>query len=174
MNKYLGWALWGVLGIAVATGMKTVSNWRYDSEDDPRDVHSRSQSHARRDGILAARLDAEIADKRAGSGGVSIAEAWIEKCAVHRYSFVWLRHRVSVGGFTVVIKLSEPTHPSFALWPPERKSSFSWVGGKYYVRYFEEMPTFPMVVFGSAAKDAPAILILSSSTEPKRPVGHKD
>ncbi len=135
-------------GLFFLTCAKVVWNTFHDSEDDPSQIFSTSAAEAEHDGILISRLATEFARNQPDNQSISISEAWIEKCAVHRYSMIWFHRRVPTGGFTIVIKLNKRIDPSFSLWPPEGKSSFGWIGGTYFVRYFESAPSFPMILEG--------------------------
>lgn len=145
---------------ALTTGAKVVWNAFHDSENDPSEVFSDSAAEARRDGILISNLVVAPPPSATSNHNLIISEAWIERCAVHRYSFIWLHRRVPTGGAIVVIKLKKPVDPRFSLWPPERKASFGWIGGECFVRYFESEPEFPMIIVGGKERDLVPVLTL--------------
>ena len=146
--------------LALATGAKVVWNALHDSEDDPSEVFSGSAAEARHSGILISDLLVVSPPDTKSSQDLVISEAWIERCAVHRYSFVWLHRRVPTGGTTVVIKLKKPIDPRFSLCPPERKAGFGWIGGDYFVRHFESEPEFPMILAGGKERELVPVLTL--------------
>ncbi|MCB1105666.1 MAG: hypothetical protein KDK74_13105 [Cephaloticoccus sp.] len=155
-------------GVALTTGAKIAWNAFHDSEDDPGEVFSASAAEARRSGILISELFVAPAPGSKNGQALVVSEAWIEKCAVHRYSFVWFHHRVPTGGVTVVIKLKKPADPRFSLWPPERKASFAWIGGKYFARHFETEPQFPMALDGGTGRDLVPVLALKKPIQTAR------
>jgi len=142
-----------LIGFTLLTGAKVVWNAFHDSEDDPSEIFSDSSAEARRAGILVSDLIAEPSTVMRKGQALIIAEAWIEKCAVHRYRFVWFHRRVPTGGVTVIIKLKKSVEPRFMLWPPDHKESFGWIGGDYFVRYFETEPAFPMALDEGAGRE---------------------
>ena len=145
-------------GVALTTGAKVVWNAFHDSEDEPSEIYSESAAEARRAGILISDLIVVPALGSKNGQALMVSEAWIEKCAVHRYSFVWFHRRVPSGGVTVVIKLKKRIDPRFSLWPPERKESFGWIGGDYFVRHFKTEPEFPMALDGGTERDLVPVL----------------
>jgi hypothetical protein len=164
--SYLVWAL---IGLTLATCAKVILNTFHDSEDDPSEVFSDSASEARRAGILISDLMAKVAPGTKDGRALIVSEAWIEKCAVHRYSYIWFHRRVPAGGATIVIKLKEPVDPRFALWPPDRKASFGWIGGYYFVRHFKSEPEFPMTLDGGTERDLAPMMTLRKPNQPPEP-----
>lgn len=154
-----------LLCLALATGVKAVWNIFYDSEDDPSEVFSRSASEAKRAGILQAHLLSEMSPGSDSSHLIHVSEAWVERCAVHRYSYVWLHERVPSDGYTVIIKLAESVDPRIALWPPEREASFTLVGGRYFIRHFDSLPTFPMVLDERHSRESSPVIILKEPNQ---------
>src|SRR5205814_1331637 len=71
------------------------------------------------------------------------------------------------------IELAQPLAPSLSLWPPERSASFASFGGKYFVKFFDREPEFPVLVVGTDGKDQVEVMTLkkpNKALEPTRPL----
>jgi hypothetical protein len=157
------------LGLLCATGLKSLFNTFHSNEDDATEVFSATSREAERSGILISRLSVDAWEGVPQEATLRIDEAWIERCAVHRYSWIWIHRRVPARGFTLVIKLSQRVSPQVALWSPERGGSFGWIGGLYFRRHFEQLPDFPMVVSGALGKSLFPVLTLKRPNKSLEP-----